>query len=135
MYRSRRYVVHMSIYTLLGFAVLAAGAVAMRFLDRIFKHGQLGRVWTFAQVVALVASAGLGIAAVVHSRYPTPDVRLLGFPFLAAAFERSPTGGWTDFVGVLTLPAMVGNFLVGFFIPQVFIAMAVWFCLRKNNVQ
>ena len=47
--------------------------------------------------------------------YPTPDTRLLGFPFLTAAFEHSATGGWVDFVGLRTLPATVGNFAVGFF--------------------
>src|SRR5262249_10872203 len=103
----------MSIFTLLGLTVLALGIFAARFLERGFQAGRLGRVWLLAEAAVLVFGIVLGVAAVAHSRYPTPDIRLLGFPFLAAVFERSSTGGWADFVGLRTLPATIGNFVAG----------------------
>jgi hypothetical protein len=123
----------MSIFTLLGFAVLALGVFAARFLERGFKNGRFGRVWLFAEAVVLVVGVALGIAAVAHSRYPTPDTRLLGFPFLAAVFERSPTGGWADFVGLRTLPATIGNFVAGLFLPHLLFATAAWLSTRRPN--
>ncbi|MDB6024070.1 MAG: hypothetical protein JWM68_293 [Verrucomicrobiales bacterium] len=123
----------MSIYTLLGFVVLALGVVAARFLERAFKDGRLSRIWIFAEVGILVVGIVLGILAVAHSRFPTPDTRLLGFPFLAAVFERSPTGGWADFVGVRTLLATLGNFIVGLFLPHLLFAGVAWFSTRKHN--
>ena len=123
----------MSIYTLFGLVVLALGVVAARFLKRAFQSGSVGRAWVRAQVVVLIAGAGLGVAAVAHSRYPTPDTRFLGFPFPAAMFQRSPRGGWIDFVGVLTLPATIGNFLVGLIFPHLLFAAAVWFTIRTQR--
>lgn len=124
----------MSIYTLLGFIVLALGILAARFLQSAFKSGRLARVWVFAEVVVLIAGIALGVAAVAYSRYPTPDSRLLGFPFLAAVFERSPSGGWADFVGLRTLPATIGNFGVGLFLPHLLFAVAVWSTIRRHHV-
>lgn len=123
----------MSISTLLGFVVLALGVFAARFLEGGFKDGRLGRVWLFAEAAVLVVGIFLGIAAVAHSRYPTPDTRLLGFPFLAAVFERSPTGGWADFVGLRTLPATIGNFVAGLFLPHLLFATAAWLSTRRHN--
>jgi hypothetical protein len=123
----------MSIYTVLGIVVLALGVSAARFLQRAFRKGKLGRVLIFAEVLILLAGTALGIAAVGHSRYPTPDTRLVGFPFLAAVFQHSPGGGWTDFVGFRTLPATIGNFAVGLFLPHLLFAAAVWVTIRRHH--
>ena len=119
--------------TLFGFAILVVGMGAVWFLRRAFARQHLGRAWMFAEIVAVVIGAALGFAAVAHSRYPTPDVRLLGFPFLAAVFERSPSGGWADFLGARTLPATVGNFVVGLFLPHLFLAAAAWMSMRRTH--
>jgi hypothetical protein len=123
----------MSIYTLLGFFVLVLGVFAARFLQRGFNNGRLNRMWMFAEAFILVAGIVLGFVAVSHSRYPNPDTRLLGFPFLAAIFERSPTGGWADFVGIRTLPATVGNFMVGLFVPHLPFAGVAWLSSRNRR--
>lgn len=123
----------MSPLTVLGFAVVALGILAARFLTCSFKGARLGRAWMFAEAVVLVAGIFLGVAAVAHSRYPTPEIRLLGFPFLAAVFERSPSGGWVDFVGIRTLPAVLGDFIVGLLLPHIFFAGAAWMSIRISN--
>jgi hypothetical protein len=86
-----------------------------------------------AEIVAVVIGAALGIAAVAYSRYPTPDVRLVGFPFLAAVFERSPSGGWADFLGARTYPAILGNFVVGLFLPQLVLSTAAWMSMKRTH--
>jgi hypothetical protein len=125
----------MSLYTLLGFSVLVLGVFAARFLERGFTNGRLNRMWMFAEALILVSGIVLGFVAVSHSRYPTPEIRLLGFPFLAAIFERSPTGGWADFVGIRTLPATVGNFMVGLFLPHLPFAGVAWLSGRNRRSQ
>ena len=123
----------MSIITFLGISVLTLGGFAAWFLKRCFQEGKLGRTWRFAEAAVLIVGVGLGIAAVAHSRYPTADTRLLGFPFLAAVFERSPSGGWADFFGLVTFPATIGNFLVGLLLPHLPFALVAWLCIRKPS--
>jgi len=123
----------MSVSTVFGLGILAAGIVATRFVHRAFVQQHLSSAWMRAEIIAVVTGVALGVGAVAYSRYPTPDVRLLGFPFLAAVFERSPGGGWADFLGVGTLPATVGNFVVGLFLPQFFIAAAAWMRARRTH--
>lgn len=108
----------MSVFTLVGLIVLVLGVAAVRFLWRGFKDGRLGCGWKMAEAVVLVCGICLGGAAVVYIRYPAPDTRLLGFPFLAAAFERTSDGAWADYVGAITLPATIGNFAVGLLLPH-----------------
>ena len=121
----------MNTSTLFGFGILAAGIVAAWFLRRAFAHQLLARTWRRAEIVAVVTGVVLGITAVAYSRYPTSDIRLLGFPFVAAVFERSPSGGWADFLGARTYPATVGNFFVGLFLPHLFLAAVAWMSTRR----
>ena len=109
----------MTISTLAGLLILAIGVCAARFLQRGFREKRFGRAWLFVEAGVFIVGVCLGVAAVAHTRYPTPDMRLLGFPFLAAEFQRAPSGGWVDFVGVRTYLATLGNFAVGLFLPHV----------------
>lgn len=122
----------MSIITLIGLLILALGFAATRFLWRGFKDGRLGRGWKMAEAVVLVCGICLGVAAVVYIRYPAPDTRLLGFPFLAAAFERTPGGAWADYVGAITLPATIGNFAVGLLLPH--LPLAALCAVKRRQV-
>lgn len=124
----------MNASTLLGLAVLALGGLSAKFLWSEVKSGRLGRAWVIAEAIVLIAGLALGIAAVSHSRYPTPDTRLVGFPFLMAIFERSPTGGWADFVGFLTLPALIGNFAAGLLLPHIPFAAWAWSASKRRPV-
>ena len=118
---------------LLGLAVPVFGVYAACFLKRGFMGGRPSRAWLFTEIAFLVVGFLLGIAAVAYSRYPTPDTRLLGFPFVAAVFERSPTGGWVDFVGPRTYFATIGNFVIGLFLPRLLFATLAWLSHRRTN--
>jgi hypothetical protein len=129
----------MNIWKLAGLAILPIGIWAVRFIRRSFRSGGFGLPWIFVAVGFMIAGVVLGAVAGVHSSYPDPDTRLLGFPFVAAEFERSPTGGWVDFLGPRTLPAMLGNFSIGMLLPQVLFAGVLWssaqirLCKTKNS--
>ena len=116
----------MNIWTLSGLAVLPIGIWAVYFVKRRLKDGGFGGQWIFAIVGFIVAGVALGVVGISHSSYPNPDTRLLGFPFVAAEFQRSPTGGWVDFVGIRTVPAALGNFTVGMLLPHVVFAGVLW---------
>jgi formate/nitrite transporter FocA (FNT family) len=47
-----------------------------------------------------------------------------GFPFLSFVFQRR-NGQWLDFLGPLTVPALVGNAIVGFLLPFVAVALLI----------
>jgi len=70
--------------------------------------------------LGLVAGlAGIGLACVCYrASYSYSDtLRIWGFPFFAAAFEKEGDN-WLDFVGPMTGPASLGNALFGFVLPQ-----------------
>jgi hypothetical protein len=124
----------MSISTLVGLLILALGICAAYFLQRGFREKRFGRPWLLVEAGVFVVGICLGIAALAHSHYSTPDIRLLGFPFLAAEFQRAPGGGWVDFVGIRTYLATLGNFAVGFLLPHLFFAGAAWSAMRRHHV-
>jgi hypothetical protein len=93
-------------------ALLVAGGIAFRRAVRErFQHR--GPFW-MRVAVGVLAGGYLSIGLVWQSA----TTRFFGAPLTAAVFQRSPNGYWQDFVGPLTLPAMLINFAVGFFIPH-----------------
>ena len=124
----------MSFATGAGLLILALGICAARFLQRGFREKRFGRPWIFVRAGVFVVGICLGVAALAHSDYPTPDVRLLGFPFVAAEFHRVPGGGWADFIGIRTYVATVANFGIGFLLPHLLFAGAVWIAMRRHEV-
>ena len=76
---------------------------------------------------------GLGIASAVAlfalAEYlPSADERYFGLPFFSFAFVRK-NGVWRDYLGPLTLPALIANAYVGFTLP--FIGLGAWRRIRK----
>ena len=112
---------------IIGWLVIASGGVAGFYLR---KH-QLTVRWLFA---TLTCGFVLGLLACGFMEYSSPTVKLLGFPFVAAVFERSPSGGWADFVGLKTYYATVGNFLFGLSIALLPSALAVWIRGRRTEL-
>ena len=116
-----------------GVLLLIGGAFSYVYSARVISTRTLGLGWRAAWFIALAIGVALGFGAVAFSRYPTPDYRLLGFPFLAAEFVHSPSGGWVDFVGVLTLPATIGILLTGMLAPQLVLALLLWSYGRRRH--
>lgn len=99
---------------LLGLIGLIAGCIAFRRNRRdVASSGVSLLGWRVALLVG-VALAFLSFLG----RYPLDAThRILGFPFMAAAWEKHGDH-WQDFVGPLTLPAYVANAAFAFLLPQ-----------------
>src|SRR4051794_3405445 len=77
-------------------------------------------------VLGLLAGGYLSIGLIWQSE----RTRVFGAPLTAAVFQRSENGYWEDYVGPLTVPSMLVNFAVGFFLPH--LAAWIWSRLRTR---
>jgi len=84
------------------------------------------------ELVGLLIGVGLGAGSLFITYNYSPTLKIYGFPFVTAAFQKEGTG-WTDFVGPLTLPATVGNAVVAFVLPQIGLAVLLGRQRRKNH--
>jgi len=99
---------------LLGLAILVASVVALRRNQRDVASPRLSlRVRLGTWILGLVlATASLFVS------YPLGDThRIVGFPFMAAAWEKHGDH-WEDFVGPLTIPAYLANAILALTLPQ-----------------
>ncbi len=98
----------------LGLVGLVAGYFAFRRNGRDVAASRLSLlVWR----VALLVGVALAILSLL-ARYPLDATRrIVGFPFMAAAWEKRGDH-WQDFVGPLTLPAYAANAAFAFMLPQ-----------------
>jgi uncharacterized membrane protein YedE/YeeE len=92
--------------------LLAAGVLAFRRSLRE-RTSNRGAFW-FGVVLGLIAGGYLSIGLIWQSK----TTRFFGAPLTAAVFQRSENGYWEDYVGPLTIPSMLVNFAVGFFLPH-----------------
>jgi hypothetical protein len=108
---------------LVGLLTLITGLLA--FLRNRRLRGSLRqRVLTAIVSIALVAWS-------FQLSYALDDShRIIGFPFMAAVFERSG-GHWTDFLGPMTYPALLGNCLVAIALPQ--LALFLWRARQRRR--
>lgn len=120
------------VLSILGIVILVAGLIAANYLMRAFSSHR-GRGWLIAGEV-FVAVTGLLLGCFLFSvTWPySATARIVGFPFFSAVWELSD-GRWLDFVGPLTFPAAVGNFLVGFLLPHILFAIVVRWLLRRSQ--
>jgi len=84
------------------------------------------------RTLVVVASALLAVASIFVSYPLDSSHRILGFPFMAAAFEKHGAR-WEDFVGPLTLPAYVGKVIFAFMLPQTVILLWRWRARRPTS--
>jgi hypothetical protein len=105
----------------LGLVLLIAGAWAVRSVWRLTRQHlhEGGRRIRVATVLAGVAGAVL-VSMIKY--YPNRDTMIYGFPFVSFVFERR-NGQWLDFVGPLTVPALLANASAGFVLPFVVVAL------------
>jgi hypothetical protein len=75
--------------------------------------------------VSGIAVTVVGVCAWMVTSYWTmnPTTRVLGFPFTAAIYELHD-GLWVDYVGTITMPALIANFM---FWLLVFRLPLMWF--------
>lgn len=101
----------------LGLALLVVGYRSSRLVwcrtaAQIRPDGLRIRIATI--LVAVATSAGVSSL----KYYPDANTMVYGFPFASFIFQRRH-GQWLDFVGPLTVPALLANAVVGFLLPFV----------------
>jgi hypothetical protein len=107
----------------LGIVLLALGTWGIRFSWR--------RVSTKSRYVLLVIAVGCAVAVIATGEYrPSATERYIGFPFLSVAFIKRGEV-WLDYLGPLTIPALLANAYVGFTLP--FIAASVRLFARSRR--
>ena len=92
--------------------LLAFGGFAFRRSLRE-RTSNRGTFW-LRVVLGVLAGGYLSIGLIWQSNM----TRFFGAPLTAAVFQRSENGYWEDYVGPLTVPSMLVNFAVGFFLPH-----------------
>ena len=106
----------------LGFAIfgligIVLAVVAIRSNRRTAMSGNPSKDWLLAHRLSGPIGLVLGVASYfiwynVHDNGQT--WRVMGFPFFAAAFDSQGS----DYVGLTTIPAVIGNFLFFAALPQ-----------------
>jgi hypothetical protein len=106
----------------LGLIGLVCGAIALARNRRDLTASDLSLlIWRAALLVGVLLAAFSLFAA-----YPLdPTHRIVGFPFMAAAWERHGDH-WEDFVGPLTFPAYLANAAFAFAFPQLLLRIRKW---------
>ena len=106
----------------IGFAVfgligIVLSVVAIRANRHVAMSGNPSKDWLFARRLSGPIGLALGLAS-YFIWYTVNDNgqtwRVMGFPFFAAAFDSD---GF-DYVGITTIPAVIGNFLFFAALPQ-----------------
>jgi hypothetical protein len=104
-------------FALLGLFGIVLAVVVIRSNRRIAREGTASARWLIARRWSGLLSIALGIGS-YFIWYPLHDHgetwRVMGFPFFAAVFD--PHG--SDYVGITTIPAVIGNFLFFASLPQ-----------------
>ena len=113
-----------ALLAVLGVGLLVMVWLATRHLRGLLKSGRLPQCWRRRRKVAFVIGALL-VLTIPWQAYPLGKGTALGFPFFAAWFDERGR----DFVGLITLPALLGNAVVWFLVPQAVLA----FFARKRS--
>jgi hypothetical protein len=120
---------------ILGLSGLVCGTLAFRAIRRSATDGADCAV-TRSRKIALKVGAGLGLASwplTILMSYPYADDmgsvgRVAGVPFFVAYFDAK---GF-DYVGPLTMPAVVLNAVFWFLLPQIVMYVAFSRRLRRR---
>ena len=104
-------------FALFGLFGIVFAVAAIRANKRLAASGTASKDWLMARRLSGPIGLVLGIASYfiwynVHDGGQT--WRVMGFPFFAAAFDSRGS----DYVGITTIPAVIGNFLFFAMLPQ-----------------
>src|SRR5262245_31196752 len=105
------------VLAVLGVGILVTEWLARSFLRRSLKSGRLPARWEGRRRVAFVVGALL-VLTIPWQAYPLGKGTALGVPFFAAWYDERGR----DFLGAITLPALLGNAVVWFLLPQAVLA-------------
>ena len=114
------------VLALVGLIGLIAGVFAWRYVRRLSRASVLPARWRHFRIAAIALGLLLASGSYFAGYYPYSTSqgvgRVVGVPFMVAFFD----GAGRDYVGPLTLPAAIGNFVVWFLLPQIALALYGW---------
>src|SRR5579871_829283 len=102
---------------LAGIALLVWAIRSFIFVRRTLAVDDLPKSWRRRRFIALIFGLVLGVSTLWHA-YPLNGGSVAGVPFMAAWFDSKGR----DYVGLITLPAMLGNLVFWFLAPQIVLA-------------
>ena len=105
------------LFALAGLGILVWEIMAYIQFQRALRTGSLSGLWRNRRRIAWVTGLALGVLS-LWSQYPLAGGTVAGIPFFAAWFDARGR----DYVGVNTLPALVGNMAFWFLLPQLVVA-------------
>jgi len=111
-------------FAFLGLCVLAGEVWAVCSMARKFWNGYLPKFWLAVELLAVPAGIALGCVLGTYMIQISSVLRTHGFPFFAGC-DQLREGRWEDFVGLITFPAIIGNFIVGTLFPQLIFAAVI----------
>jgi hypothetical protein len=116
-------------FAILGILGLIAGVVALRRNRSFAATEQAHKSWVQLRRWSWLVSLALAVGSyfISFSYQAEAEVyRVLGFPFFAAAFDEAGR----DYIGPLTVPAMIGNAVFFALLPHI----ALWLSSRRRVV-
>ena len=116
-----------------GVITVTAGCLGALYIWLLYESKRISWLWILPTLFAIAVGFGLGHILFDFTYYPSKNVRVVGFPFVAAVFELQPGGLWMDFVGPWTLVYALGNFFVGLTAPVAVLATlaAIYAYIKK----
>jgi hypothetical protein len=110
-----------------GLAALILAVIGVSYTGHHIKAGLLPSGWRRARRILWVAGIVLGCFGACCSFYPYGGGRAFGLPFFSAYFDEAGR----DYVGPLSMPALIANGIFWFFVPQLVLAFLAWCRLRR----
>jgi hypothetical protein len=105
---------------IIGFHTLVASIASLIYIWRAVISDRLPPYWWGIEATGLLA--GVCLAAVVGVTFQGFEYhggRAAGFPFVGAWYDSKGA----DYIGLLTLPAILGDLLVWVLMPQILLAV------------
>jgi|SRR5882672_738270 len=121
----------MDVLILTGFLLFALSCWALYYVHRPGAQRMVPRHWVW---IAILSGVGLGCLAFNMKISPAPTLQVQGVPLPVVIFELDEQDGrWRDYVGWTTVVFGVANFVIGFGIPHMLMAITIFFRKRSAS--
>jgi hypothetical protein len=105
------------LFAIAGITLMVWEIWSLIFIRRVLKTGRLSQQWRQGRMMSFVIGTLL-VVTIPWQHYPLGEGTAAGVPFLAAWFDANGR----DFIGAVTLPALLGDVVVWFLVPQLVLA-------------
>jgi hypothetical protein len=118
-----------TVLALFGLVALIVGVFAWRYVRHLSQSSILPARWKHFRMAAIVLGLflAIGLSFIGYSYSSSEGVGwVVGMPFMVAFFENAGRDyAFRDYIGP-SLPAIIGNFMAWFLLPQIVLAFYGW---------